>query len=141
MLLRKRLLILTVLILVCSIAVLYSILDNSSAGAELSRNVYHLFYFLLAILFVGGITWVFLEGMLLSRLARLSARVAQIGDSRDIKARVAISGQDELSNLAGAINQMLDSIDCGYRQLQENETRLCNLFESLDEVIWAATTE
>lgn len=45
-----------------------------------------------------------------SRLTYLDKRVSEIATHTDLTARVSIAGQDEISNLAGAINTMLTAL-------------------------------
>ena len=52
-----------------------------------------------------------LNTSVLSRLAQLSRRVRQIGQSEDPKARVEIGGGDEIAQLATSINGMLEALE------------------------------
>ncbi len=70
-------------------------------------------------LVVGLITLWLLEKLVLSRLARLSREVSQIGAEGNLSVRVASAGQDELSDLAGDINQMLATLEQTQQELQE----------------------
>jgi sensor domain CHASE-containing protein/GAF domain-containing protein len=93
---------------------------------DLPRDIYRqgrtsISYFGLSLLTVGLVfglvTLLILEGQVLSRLTRISQAVSDIGESGDLSARVMMTGEDELSNLATAINGMLKS-------LQESDARL-----------------
>src|SRR5262245_2783924 len=82
---------------------------------------------LLSLLIVGLVfsllTLLLLERTVLSRLARLNAGVRRISDSGDVTVRVQASGRDELTSLAGAINQMLDALGRTQQELyQAKET-------------------
>ncbi len=77
-------------------------------------------YLVLSLLTLGlvflGLTLLLLERLVLARLAQLSAGVNQIGASGNPALRLALPGTDELSLLAGTINDMLQA-------LQESLTR------------------
>jgi len=79
-------------------------------------------YFLLSLLGAGLVTSVvtllFLERLVLSRLAQLSATVSHIRDTGDLSAHVVATGKDELSRLAGAINGMLDTLELSEKALR-----------------------
>lgn len=87
---------------------------------EAPRDIYaqgraSLFYFTIALLAAGVVfglvMLVLLERVVLSRLARLSTRVIEIGATSAISARVAMPGNDELARLAQAINTMLAELE------------------------------
>ena len=60
-----------------------------------------------------------LEKTVLSRLAVLSRRVSDIGRKRDFSARVGIAGSDdEIGNLAGNVNGMLEDLEHSQNILQ-----------------------
>ena len=62
-------------------------------------------------LIIGLVMLILLEKTVLSRLARLSRRVNDIGRERDFSARVEIRGQDEIGGLAGNVNGMLEDLE------------------------------
>jgi signal transduction histidine kinase len=72
-------------------------------------------YFLLSLVLIGvvflGVTLLLLERTVLSRLAYLNKRVSSIRTSTDLSMRIPVSGEDELANLAYAINGMLESLE------------------------------
>ena len=101
--------------------------------AEMPRDIYRqglasTRYYLASLLGLGllfvVVTWVSLARLVLSRLVRLSSDVSRIGQSNDLSARVAMSGDDELSDLASAINDMLQALERSQGELQENEEQL-----------------
>ena len=82
------------------------------------RSVLYLLLSLILVGFVfGSVTLVLLERAILSRLTRLSAGVTSVGESSDLSARVYLSGDDELSGLAGAINRMLEGLEKSQREI------------------------
>jgi len=84
---------------------------------------------LLSSLLIVGVVFVvatllLIETLILSRLSRLSADVQGIGRSGDLAARVfSISGQDELSSLAGTINEMLEALEHSIEEQRQSEER------------------
>jgi len=88
--------------------------------AVLPRDIYaqgkmSTLYFLLFLL-AGGLIFVVLvilslERSVLSRLSFLSARVHAIGSRKDFSDRVSFEGDDEVSTLASAINDMLAELE------------------------------
>jgi signal transduction histidine kinase len=94
---------------------------------DLPRNIYaqgqaSLRYFAWSLLAVGLvfglITMWLVEKLVLSRLAGLSAGVSRIGAEGELSARVTMTGQDELSSLAGDINGMLAALEQSQHELQ-----------------------
>jgi PAS domain S-box-containing protein len=76
----------------------------------------------------GIVTLSLLERRILSRLANLSARIGRIGESGDLSMRMPVAGHDELSELAGTINWMLD-------RLQESEEKFRKISASAQDAI------
>jgi PAS domain S-box-containing protein len=94
-------------------------------------------YFIVAILGVGlvfGVVVLLLLGKsVLSPLSRLSAAVSSIGKTGALSARVSATGKDELSNLAGEINRMLESLERSHDELQESEEKFKHLVEDMND--------
>jgi two-component system, cell cycle sensor histidine kinase and response regulator CckA len=90
-------------------------------------------------LFVGVVftilTLFLLEKQVLSRLISLSRSVAAIGVRSGLSARVRVQGADEISHLAGSINQMLASLERAEREREVPEAYLEGLFESAPEAV------
>ena len=89
--------------------------------------------------FVGAVfttlTLLLLENQVLSRLISLSKSVASIGVRSGLSERVRVQGEDEISNLAGSINQMLASLERAEREREVPEAYLEGLFESAPEAV------
>jgi PAS domain S-box-containing protein len=81
------------------------------------------------------ISLVLLEKQVLSRLITLSKNVASIGVRTGLSERVRVDGADEISHLAGSINQMLASLERSERERQVPEAYLEGLFESAPEAV------
>ena len=89
-----------------------------------------------AILIYSLFTLIFLERAVLNRVARLSARVVQIGNYSDFTARIEENQSDELGKLAGEINRMLATLDGAHQALKQSEGRYRSLIEnSTDGII------
>ena len=73
-----------------------------------------MFWLLISLIVVGVVLVVLiaflLDRLVLSRMARLNTQVSDINTASDLSAQVSIPGNDELSNLGGAINGMLGEI-------------------------------
>jgi two-component system cell cycle sensor histidine kinase/response regulator CckA len=111
---------------------------------QTARQVYRqgqmtLMYLMGFTLFVGVVfatlTLLLLERQVLSRLISLSKSVAVIGVRSGLSERVRVQGTDEISNLAGSINQMLSSLERAEREREVPEAYLEGLFESAPEAV------
>jgi diguanylate cyclase (GGDEF)-like protein/PAS domain S-box-containing protein len=114
-------------------------------GVNSPRMIYQqgrssLSYFVFLLFSVGGFftlaTVLLLERQILSRIANLSRRVIQIGESGNLSERVAIGGRDELSNLAGAIDNMLNRLQQASYALQESEAKFRIMAEASAAIIF-----
>lgn len=75
---------------------------------------------LLAIL----IAFIFLRQFVLSPLALLGSRVNKIHTTQELSLRLPVKGNDELSLLAGTINQMLQRIEQDFAEKRDLESRM-----------------
>jgi PAS domain S-box-containing protein len=96
-------------------------------------------YVILALVVSGavfcGVMLLFIRKTVLKRLAALSTTVRDISRNRDISARLAIRGEDELGELAVSINTMLESLESAEQSLKESEERYRALFERAPDSI------
>jgi PAS domain S-box-containing protein len=101
--------------------------------AELPRQVYQqgqtiIDYFVLSLvaagLVFGVICVLLLDKRVLVRLTRLSATVNQVAASGDVSVRAAVTGSDELSRLAAAVNGMLGAIQQAQAALRTSQEEL-----------------
>jgi two-component system, cell cycle sensor histidine kinase and response regulator CckA len=96
-------------------------------------------YLVSAALFVGGaftfLSLFLLERLVLSRLISLSRSVSAIAVRSGLSERIKVDGNDEVSQLAASINQMLASIERSERERQVPEAYLEGLFESAPEAV------
>ena len=89
-----------------------------------------------AILIFGVAIEILLERAVLRRIKSLSARVVSIGDQGDFTARVEQKSNDELGQLAGAINKMLMALDEAHQALKRSAKYYRSLIEnSMDGIL------
>ncbi len=115
---------------------------------EQPRDIYHqgqismlylIFLFLASGLAFTSVSSWLTDRVLISRLVRLNAEVDAIGASGELSHRVHITGNDELSNLAVAINRMLGALEYSLLALQKSEEALKRRNEELSTLYEAAT--
>ena len=111
---------------------------------DMPRDIYQqgrttIYYFALFIVLIGLIfaaTMVFLlDKTFLSKIARLSLDVRNIGLSGDVSTRIPIAGKDEISSLAGIINNMLGRIDQSEGELRRSKEHLTSLHRFQNELL------
>jgi diguanylate cyclase (GGDEF)-like protein/PAS domain S-box-containing protein len=102
-------------------------------------------YLVWSLLLVGLVfsitTLLLLEKLVLSRLARLSGDVSRIGASGNLRSRVVIPGNDELTRLASTINWMLNQLNSSQAALQKSEERYRVFLAQSSEGIWRCELE
>jgi PAS domain S-box-containing protein len=128
----------------------YELLKGYDGGAGIvlrvmtPRTVYQegqtsLLYLMASVLFLALAFTVMsaflLEKLVLSRLISLSKSVGAVGVGRGLSERVKVEGSDEISGLAGSINQMLASLERAERERQVPEAYLEGLFENAPEAV------
>jgi adenylate cyclase len=95
-------------------------------------------YLVLSLLALGlvflGLTLLLLERLVLARLAQLSAGVSHIGASADAALRLSLPGTDELSRLAGTINNMLQALQDSLTRERHLKQEVEALRIEIDEV-------
>jgi PAS domain S-box-containing protein len=92
--------------------------------------------FLAVFLVFGIVTMIILDRLVLSRLNTLSQQVKNISLHSDASKRVIIGGNDEFSNLAGEINQMLLTVYTTQQQLLVSETRFREFTDLIPQIIF-----
>lgn len=107
--------------------------------SEMSRSLYKtyintIFYFIGSILLVGLVFIVTilysLDRNVLQRLDLLISEILDIGKKGDLKRRVSISGEDELTDLAASINSSLMALLKSEKNLEESEKKYRSIFEN-----------
>jgi PAS domain S-box-containing protein len=84
---------------------------------------------------IAAFAMVLLSKIVLSRLSSLDRSVKEVSSSDDLSGRVAVLGNDELSNLSKAINGMLASLQLSRHKLHESESRYHAIVEDQSELI------
>jgi len=84
-----------------------------------STTLYFVELLIAAGLIFGLVTLFLLEKTILSRISLLGSRVGFIGKNRDFSARVAISGDDELTALATDVNGMIEELQTSQNQVHQ----------------------
>lgn len=114
---------------------------------RMSREIYQrgeqtFSYYILTLIGVGVIFTVVIMAALgklvLYRLARLRADVRKIGDTTDMSVRVNVAGNDELSDVADSINEMMCALQRAREEQRESEERYKAVVEQTNEAILLA---
>ncbi|MFH1381669.1 MAG: CHASE4 domain-containing protein [Chloroflexota bacterium] len=86
------------------------------------------YYYVLALMVIGfmlgGVGLFLLDRFVLSRLTRLNEAISDVGNTGNLSTRVALSGQDEVAHLAGAINGMLGVLEDSARLLRDKNEQM-----------------
>lgn len=72
----------------------------------------------------GAVTLLLLEGLVLSRVSRLSEEVGTISRERDFGRRVSQAGKDELSRLSTDVNGMLGALQASLEKEESNRRQI-----------------
>jgi PAS domain S-box-containing protein len=87
------------------------------------------------VLVLGMMATLAMERLVLSRLAKLSAFVRGVGANENLSARVSIPGGDELAELGGAVNGMLEALDRDSRKREEAQKALAESEEKYRKLV------
>ncbi|HTM57298.1 MAG TPA: CHASE4 domain-containing protein, partial [Candidatus Udaeobacter sp.] len=97
------------------------------------HTVEFLFWSLLAVaVIIGSLMMLTLEAWVLRRLMRMSAQVTRIGRELLTGARIEVRGRDELSQLAGSLNDMLRRLDAAQEHLRESDLLVRSFYDNAD---------
>jgi signal transduction histidine kinase len=69
------------------------------------------------------------------RILRLSRKVTNISDSGNISERISIRGNDEISGLAGNINEMLSALESSHAELLEKSEQLSTINQNQSDFL------
>lgn len=82
-----------------------------------------------------------IDRLVLSRLRRLSTSVEAVGRSLNLSERVSVSGKDELTAVAEAINRTLASLEQSHRDLVETEAKNRALVDAIPDLMFRINRE
>lgn len=102
---------------------------------------FYLLTLMIAGLVFGAVIMLMLERSVLTRLARLKSDVGRIEVSSDMAGRVSMPGRDELSDVAGSINNMLAALERSREQQREGEERYRAVVEQTTEAIFLVDSQ
>jgi PAS domain S-box-containing protein len=100
-----------------------------------------LLLFLASAFVFGAVILKLLERIEISRVAKLTDDITQIGASGDLSARLVVTGKDELAYLGTAINGMLEDLERSQLERHEGRTRLSVMIERMPAVLWTTDKE
>jgi len=100
--------------------------------ARMARGLF-LLYILAGGFVCAAIALVFLDRMVLARLAKLSYAAVRIGKEMNLSERLPVTGDDEIGELANTINSMLARIEEGQMALAESEAKYRTILEEMHE--------
>lgn len=118
------------------------IIDVKMNRAIYQRGEQAFNYYILSLLGVGMVFAIVIMGLLsklvLYRLARLRSDVKIISASTDMAGRVKSMGNDEISDVADSINEMLVALERARAEQREGEERYRAVVEQSSEAIFLA---
>ncbi len=98
-------------------------------------------YYILAMVGVGIIiaflSWFLIQKNILSRVRLLINGVNRIARTGDTSTRIALTGRDEISMVAGTIDGMLGALEEVSRNIRDSERRYRLLADNVLDVIWS----
>jgi len=111
---------------------------------EMPREIYKqgketVGYFIFSLLIIYSVfsilIVILLEIFILRRLNRFDSDVKNIEKSGNISSRVVVEGKDELSNLAGSLNNMLEALEKSQEKVAKSETKNRAILEAIPDSI------
>ncbi len=94
-------------------------------------GVLHLLIIILILgIILGALILYYLDKTLLKRLDTISSKIIYIRKTQDLSERIPVSGDDELSDLAISVNEMLNSLQNSKEKIESSEKRYRTIFEN-----------
>ena len=107
--------------------------------SQMPRTLYNsyidtILYFILTIILFGvffvGLIIFSLDKNVLTRLDNIMEEIRDIGKKGDLKRRITVTGNDELSDLASSINNTVQALQKSERNLEDSEKNYRSIFEN-----------
>ena len=107
--------------------------------SEMPRTLYNsyidtVFYFIVTIILCGvffvGLILYSLDKNVLARLDNIMGEISDIGKKGDLKRRITVTGNDELSDLASSINNTVLALQMSEKNLEDSEKKYRSIFEN-----------
>ncbi len=107
--------------------------------SQMPRTLYNsyfntIIYFIITIILCGmffvGLTIYSLDKNVLNRLDKIMKEIRDIGKKGDLKRRITVTGNDELSDLASSINNTVHNLQKSEQNLEESEKNYRSIFEN-----------
>ncbi|WP_211530292.1 PAS domain S-box protein [Methanocalculus chunghsingensis] len=113
--------------------------------AEMPRDIfkngqaaiqYSLLSLILLGILCGAVTMGIMEKTVLSRLSLLNAKITSIHEKDSLNTRIDFDGEDEIAQVAGSVNRMLDSLEMSQSMLRQSEERFRQLFNDAHDIFF-----
>ena len=107
--------------------------------SQMPRTLYNsyidtILYFIITIIFLGmffvGLVLYSLDKNVLTRLDKIMGEIRDIGKKGDLKRRITVNGNDELSDLALSINNTVKALQKSELKLEDSEKSYRSIFEN-----------
>ena len=104
--------------------------------AEGIQSIFYLMLFIgISAAIIGGLTILFLEKSILSRVLKFNQKVESISKSKDFSERVDLGGKDEIGQLANNFNNMLTELNQSHADLQRYNHLLKEYQQHLEDKV------
>jgi PAS domain S-box-containing protein len=107
--------------------------------SQMPRTLYNTYintvlYFIITIVFLGmffvGLIIYSIDKNVLNRLDKIMGEIGDIGKKGDLKRRITVKGNDELSDLASSINNTIQALQKSELNLEDSEKNYRSIFEN-----------
>jgi PAS domain S-box-containing protein len=107
--------------------------------SQMPRTLYNsyidtVFYFIVTIILFGmffvGLVLYSMDKNVLTRLDKIMGEIRDIGKKGDLKRRITVDGNDELSDLALSINNTVQALQKSEQNLEDSEKNYRSIFEN-----------
>jgi len=109
--------------------------DTYLLGQKVSS--YYIFSIIGIGILIALLIWLFIQKNIISRIALLISGVNRIADTGNTSTRIALTGTDEVSVVAGTIDGMLEALEEAGKEIRSSENRYRLLADNATDVIWS----